>query len=305
MDQHLLVFVTVVEKGNFSRAAEELHMTQPAVSQYIQVLERSYGTKLLERSNKFVRLNKAGEIVYYHAKEILGLYTKMQSLIDDMTNRASGPLSIGASYTFGEYVLPHFIAKLHKQFPLIRPKITIGNTKEISELVIGHQLDIGIIEGGYKNPHLSVDAFADDIMFVIASVHHRLAKLGTEANISDLEEETWIVRELGSGTREAAEKIFHNMSIAPKDIMEFGSTQLIKESVESGLGITLLSQLAIRKELSMGLLKIIPVKGTPFKRKFSIILRTSYKTKALEVFIDLLKEHQSLSKIMKIGDVKK
>ncbi|QQZ09838.1 LysR family transcriptional regulator [Heyndrickxia vini] len=290
MDQHLLVFVTVVDKGNFSRAAEELHMTQPAVSQYIQSLERSYGAKLLDRSNKFVRLNKAGEIVYYHAKEILGLYTKMQGLIDDLTNRASGPLSIGASYTFGEYVLPHLIAKLHQQFPLIKPRIKIGNTKEISELVIGHQLDVGIIEGEYKDPHLSIESFTEDMMYVVASSTHPLSMQKQEIQISDLEKETWIIREIGSGTREATETIFKRLSITPKDTMEFGSTQLIKETVESGLGITLLSQLAIRKEISMEVLKILPVKDTPFKRNFSIVLRTSFQTKALEVFIRLLKE---------------
>ncbi|WP_028391280.1 LysR family transcriptional regulator [Bacillus cihuensis] len=290
MDQHLLVFVTVVENGNFSRAAEKLHMTQPAVSQYIQLLERSYGAKLLDRSNKYVRLNKAGEIVYYHAKEILGLYSKMQDLIDDLSNLASGQLSIGASYTFGEYVLPHFVAKLHEQYPLIKPSITIGNTKEIAELVLRNQLDVGIIEGDFKNAQLSIDAFAEDRMFVVASSHHRLAQRDNEAEISELEKERWIVREIGSGTREAVEKVFHSMSISPNDIMEFGSTQLIKESVESGLGITLLSHLTIRKEISMGLLKVVQVKGTPFKRKFSIVLRTSFKTKALEVFINLLKE---------------
>ncbi|WP_342513474.1 LysR family transcriptional regulator [Sporosarcina sp. FSL K6-1522] len=298
MDQHLHVFVTVVEKGSFSRAAEALHMTQPAVSQYIKLLEQAYGGKLLDRSNKYVRLNKAGEIVYYHAKEIVGLYTKMQSLMDDLSNRASGPLSIGASYTFGEYVLPHFIARLREQFPLIKPRIVIGNTKEIAKLVVGHQLDVGIIEGDFKNAHLSIDAFAEDTMFVVASSHHRFTQQDCEVNVSELEKEAWIVRELGSGTREATERIFHAMSIAPNDIMEFGSTQLIKESVESGLGITFLSQFAIRREVSMGRLKIVPVKGAPYKRKFSIILRTSFKTKALEVFINLLKEHHTLSTIM-------
>lgn len=114
MDQQLQVFVTVVEKQNFSRAAEELHMTQPAVSQYIRTLETNVGTRLLERSNKYVHLNKVGEIVYHHAKEILGLYTKMQRLVDDVTNVANGPISIGASYTFGEYVLPHIkIGRAH------------------------------------------------------------------------------------------------------------------------------------------------------------------------------------------------
>ncbi|MFJ5624085.1 LysR family transcriptional regulator [Peribacillus loiseleuriae] len=299
MDQHLLVFVTVVEKGNFSRAAEDLHMTQPAVSQYIQLLERSYGTKLLDRNNKYVRLNKAGEIVYYHAKEILGLYTKMQGIIDDLSNRASGPLSVGASYTFGEYVLPHFIARMHERYPLIKPSITIGNTKEIAELVLKNQLDVGIIEGDFKNAELSIEAFAEDKMFVVAASHHHLVQEDRAVKISDLEKETWIIRELGSGTREVTEKVFQSMSIAPNDIMEFGSTQLIKESVESGLGLTILSHLAIRKELALDLLKIVQVTGSPFKRKFSIVLRTSFKTKALEVFIDLLKEQQTYLTIMK------
>lgn len=290
MDQHLLVFVTVVEKESFSRAAEALHMTQPAVSQYIQVLENTYGVKLLDRNNKFVRLNKAGEIVYFHAKEILGLYTKMQVLMDDLTNRASGSLSIGASYTFGEYVLPHFIAKLHHEFPLIRPSIVIGNTRKIADLVLRHQLDIGIIEGNLESTQLKIDPFADDQMVVVVSAHHRLARLEGEVEASELEKETWLVREVGSGTREATERIIRELSIAPKEMMEFGSTQLIKESVESGLGISFLSHLAIRKELSMGLLKIVRVKGTPLKRDFSIVLQSAFQTKALEVFVKILRE---------------
>ena len=115
MDQSLLVFVTVAEKQSFTRAADALHMTQPAVSQYIQTLEKNLGVKLLDRNNKYVQLNKAGEIVFHHANEIIGLYTQMQTLLDDTMNKASGNLAIGASYTFGEYVLPHIVAYLQDQ----------------------------------------------------------------------------------------------------------------------------------------------------------------------------------------------
>ena len=101
MDQHLKVFVTVVEKRNFSRAGEELHMTQPAVTQYIKIFEREIGTRLLERSNKYVRLTQAGEIVYHYANEILGVYKKMQRLVDDAINHTNGPITIASSYTFG------------------------------------------------------------------------------------------------------------------------------------------------------------------------------------------------------------
>src|SRR5690625_2920386 len=121
MDLHLQVFIRVVERQNFSKAAEELLMTQPAVSQYIRTFEDNIGAKLLERTSKYVRLTKAGEIVYHHAKEIIGLHTRMQTLVDDLINHASGPLSIGASFTFGEYVLPYIIAKTQRNNPTIQP----------------------------------------------------------------------------------------------------------------------------------------------------------------------------------------
>lgn len=300
MDQYLQVFVTVVEKQNFTRAAEELHMTQPAVSQYIRTLENSIGTRLLERSNKYVRLNKVGEIVYHHAKEILGLYTKMQTLVDDVTNVANGPISIGASYTFGEYVLPHIIAKLQKTYPDIQPTVTIGNTTEIASLVDTHQLDVGIVEGHFKDQELRIEEFAEDHMVVVASPKHNLSKKKGLIEITDLEKETWIVREKGSGTREATEKMFAQFGITPVKLMSFGSTQPIKESVEAGLGISLLSKWAVQKELKNDDLSMIEVKGLPFSRQFSIVTKSPFQTKALEVFITLLRINKPLTTLENI-----
>ncbi|MFM1651084.1 LysR family transcriptional regulator [Brevibacillus sp. B_LB10_24] len=289
MDHQLLVFVTVVEKENFSRAAEELHMTQPAVSQHIRMLERTIGSKLLERSNKYVRLTRAGEIVYHHAKEILGLYTRMQRLVDDLMNKASGNLSIGASYTFGEYVLPHIIAALHEQYPLIKPKITIGNTREIAEMVAAHQLDVGIVEGEFHHEQLAIEPFAEDSMSVVVSANHRLAGK-SRVDTADLCAETWIIRETGSGTRDATDKMFACFGLVPESTMEFGSNQIIKESVEAGLGITFLSHWAVRKELSLGSLRLLQMEGFPFVRKFySVTKATQFQTRAVELFLALLR----------------
>ncbi|WML58739.1 LysR family transcriptional regulator [Neobacillus sp. PS2-9] len=291
MDHYLEVFVKVVEKGNFSKAAEDLHMTQPAVSQYIKVMEESVGARLLERSNKFVRLNKAGEIVFHHAKEILALYSNMQYLIDDLTNKASGPIAIGASYTFGEYILPHIIARLQAKYPLITPTIQIHNTKEIIDLVQTHQLDIGIVEGHINEKVPNVEIVSEDKMVIVASPQLPLLKEGRRGKIAELGEETWILREKGSGTREAAEHLFDSLDFTPKKVMEFGSTQVIKESVEAGLGISLLSQWAIKKELMYGYLDIVDVEGLPFKRNFSILTHSPYQTKALQQFIEALREY--------------
>ncbi|UNK18232.1 LysR family transcriptional regulator [Paenibacillus sp. N3/727] len=293
MDVSLEVFVTVVEKGNFTRAAEELRMTQPAVSQYIQALERTVGAKLLERTNKYVRLNQAGEIVFHHAKDILGMYTRMQTLVDDLLHRASGDLSISASYTFGEYVLPHLLAYMHEVYPLIRPRINIGNTTEVAEAILNHQADIGIVEGEYHHENLHIEAFAEDEMFVIVPNEERYAGK-EEICLSELGKETWIVRESGSGTRRAAEHMFTSRHFQPDNKMEFGSTQLIKESVEAGLGVTLLSHWAVRKEISLGTLIMLKPDGESVRRHFSLITQaTPYHTKAAEIFLDLLRMNKA------------
>lgn len=290
MDQHLSVFVKVVQLKSFSKAAEELHMTQPAVSQYILSLERTIGAKLLDRSNKFVRLNRAGEIVYHHAVEILGMYQRMNDLVRDLSETASGKLSIGASYTFGEYVLPHIISRLRKSYPNIHPSISIGNTKEIFERVEARRLDVGIVEGTFDRKRLYSECLAKDRMYIYAFANH--PAVGKQhIQLSDLREETWIVREVGSGTREAVERMFESYKMQPLHRLEFGSTQIVKESVEAGLGITLLSEWAVKKELSLGTLCTIPVIGMPMERQFSIITQTtSFRTKAMDVFWELARE---------------
>lgn len=289
MDRHLEVFLKVVEKENFSKAGEELHMTQPAVSQYIKALEESLGTPLLERSNRYVYLNQAGEIVYRYAKEILALYSKMETSLNDLTNNAKGPISIGASYTFGEYILPRVIAKLRKNYPLIVPSVTIHNTQQIIELVAAHQIDIGIIEGSFHNEKLYTKVVSNDEMFIVASPDHPFVRDKRKVrSLNDLEDEMWIVREKGSGTREAADKLFEMYNITPKNMMEFGSTQLIKESVMEGLGISLLSKWAIKNEQQAGFISTIPVIELPFKRTFSIVTHSLYETKTLKTFIQTL-----------------
>lgn len=295
MDQSLIVFIKVVENKNFSKAAVELHMTQPAVSQYIRTLEDNVGVRLLERTNKYVRLTRAGDIVYHHAKEITGLYTKMQNLVDDLVKKASGPISIGASYTFGEYVLPRIIANMRHLYSEIYPTVTIGNTADIAELVKRNQLDVGIVEGHFKGEdQLDIKEFATDEMVIVASSDHQLNQKD-KINIKNLAEQTWILRETGSGTREAAENIFKNMKFTPKQVIHFSSTQSIKEAVEAGLGISLLSRWAIQKELELGRLQILPIQRLPYTRQFSIVTTSPFQTKAQQLFIELLMNHKELT----------
>lgn len=296
MDHILLVFIAVAEKKNFSRAAEELHMTQPSVSQQIQLLERNLGTKLLNRTNKFVELTKAGEIVYSHAKEITGLYKRMSTLVNDLMNEANGLLKIGASYTFGEYVLPYMLAKLKHQYPNVTPSVLIGNTREIAQAVFNHQIDIGIVEGEVANQKLYLKTFATDEMYILAGANHYLVN-NKEVTTDQLEQETWIVREEGSGTREATDRLFDKLKIRPTKLVEFGSTQLIKEAVEAGLGISYLSGLTVKKEKLLHTIYVLNVEGTPIKRNFSILTEpVQLQTKSMQVFTQLIEDHYKTQK---------
>src|SRR5690625_5755103 len=121
----------------------------------------------------------------------------MQDLVDDLANKANGPLAIGASYTFGEYVLPHIIANLQENYPDIEPTVTIGNTAKIADLVAGHQLDIGIVEGHFKDAQLITEPFAEDSMVIVASPEHELVCREEQAEIGDLEDRKSVVRERG------------------------------------------------------------------------------------------------------------
>src|SRR5699024_1597749 len=198
------VFVTVVEKRNFSRAGEELHMTQPAVTQYIKIFEREIGTRLLERSNKYVRLTQAGEIVYHYANEILGVYKKMQRLVDDAINHTNGPITIASSYTFGEYVLPKIMADVITEYPDLQPAVVIGNYKEVANLVLNHQAEVGLIEGEYENQALTIESFDQDEMYIVTSSNHPLQQKQV-VSMREISESCWLVRERGSGTRSAIE----------------------------------------------------------------------------------------------------
>lgn len=293
MDQSLNVFAEVAESRSFSRAAERLHMTQPAVSQHIRALEERMEVRLLERNNKSVSLTRAGEIVLHHAREIGGLYRRMEEMVDELMHHTGGPLAIGASYTFGEYVLPVTLARLSEEYPAIRPAVTIGNTADIAEQVRNRGLDVGIVEGEEIGTGLSVERLAQDEMFVAAGAKHPLSEL-TTVPIRLLEDQTWLVREKGSGTRAAADKLFAELSIHPERLLEMGSTQSLKETVEAGLGVTLQSRWALRKELGLGSLKLLSVEGLPFKRSFHILLRHGdLRTRTIEVFLQTLRSMTS------------
>ncbi|MCL6454192.1 MAG: LysR family transcriptional regulator [Alicyclobacillus sp.] len=288
MDRHLYTFVTVVKHESFTRAAESLHLTQSAVSREMEALEREYGAKLLDRTNKFVRLTRAGEILYFHARRIVDEYERAQTLIHDLANEPVGRLAIGSSYTFGEYMLPYILAGFKQRYPRVTPKITIMNSKRIQVQARERQADVGIVEGTVDTSEMEVRRLATDELVVIVPPGHRLAGIES-VGMEELAGETWILREPGSGTRDVTDQAFRTLDFTPASVMEFGSTQVIKEAVRAGLGVALASKFVIQTDLRFRLLHAVRIQGHPIHRDIFCATNVSqFRTKALEQFIEYL-----------------
>lgn len=295
MDMNLKVFTAIAEQKSFTKAAQLLHLTPPAVSLRIKTLEEKMGIQLFIRSNKHVQLTKAGEILYENGKQILMQYANIHHLIEELKSSPSGPLAIGAAYTFGEYFLPNILHAFSKVYPNVEPSVVIQNSKTIMNLIEKHELDVGIIVENevQSNSKFDVSLYSEDEMVLVVPKNH-LILYQNKLDLNLLENEKWILREKGSGTRHVTELLFSQLNIKPKKIMSFGSSQTIKESVELGMGISYLSEFIVRKEVSLGLLKTIKLKKFPNKGQFHIIkTKDKLPTKTTELFLNFLNTYES------------
>ncbi|MHB8158396.1 MAG: selenium metabolism-associated LysR family transcriptional regulator [Desulfocucumaceae bacterium] len=288
LDNQLYIFITVADKKNFSRAAESLNMTQPAISQHIHALEDYYGAKLFERSSKKVELTQAGTVLYKYAREIIGLHGVAKRAVADLVDMVTGKLTIGASLTIGEYVLPKLLAIFARKYPDVEYSVVIGNTELIHELTREGAIDLGLVEGAIEDSQLQIKTFLRDEMVLVAPSLHPLAKKAAVER-ADLGESVFVIREEGSGTRLAMEQFFEKAGLSPQRVITLGSTQSIKEAVESGLGISILSKWTLRKELALGSLKPIRIKGLEIPRWFFLIkLKDKFESRAADEFIKLI-----------------
>lgn len=291
-DHKLKVFCTVAETKSFSKASEIIHLTQPAVSLQIQALEELYETKLFDRSSSMVSLTSAGEVLYRYAKEILSLYAAAEKNIGELTGLVKGSISVGASSTIGNYLLPSVIGDFRRTHPKIKIHLFVGNTKRVIELLNSGNIDFGIVEGDVARQKLLVEKLLKDELVVIVPALHPWAKR-KEVSIYDVTKEPFILREEGSGTRQILEKYFNKHGISTHDMkasMMLGSTVAIKEAVESGMGISIVSRWAARKESKYGSLKLLSIKEENLFREFSLISQKSaIGSHAVDEFLTYLK----------------
>lgn len=288
--EHLKVFVTVAEQQHFSRAAEALHLSQPGVSAHIRNLENEFGAKLLHRSSKQVKLTEAGVLLYQQAKQILACYEQARQQIQQLQQVVTGKLQVGASFTIGEYVLPALLAEYVDLYPMVDVQVQIGNTEEILRALRAHDLDIGLVEGHVPYNDVVVEPFMEDEMVIVAALSHPLAQIKKPAAADSLQDQVWIMREAGSGTRDYSDQLLQRLGLRIKRSFVFGSSQGVKEAVLAGLGVAVLSRWVVRKELAAEELAEIRLKGRHEARTFSIVRGgEAVETMALAMFLQKLK----------------
>ncbi|MWV46942.1 LysR family transcriptional regulator [Paenibacillus sp. HJL G12] len=266
----LKVFVTVAEQRNFSQAAKLLNLSQPGVSLHIRNLENELGAKLMHRTPKLVKLTEAGEILFGKAQQILALYEEAKQDIHMLRDEVTGSLSMGASFTIGEYILPRVLAEYAQQYPLVDVQVHISNSDNILQDIRAGRFHIGLVEGQVDAKDLQVTTFMKDEMVLIASPDHPLSS-GKAVDLSQLQGQIWVMRETGSGTRTYSDRLIQDGGLSVKRSFVFNSSQGVKEAAACGLGIALLSRWVVRKELESGELREVPIRGMQISRDLSLL----------------------------------
>lgn len=292
-DHKLKVFCTVAETGSFSRSSEIIHLTQPAVSLQIQAIEEMYETKLFDRSGSAAKLTPAGEILYKYAKEILNLYASAEKDIGEITGFVKGSISIGASTTIANYLLPGVIADFRKTRPKIKVHLRVGNTKSVVEYLNAGNIDLGLVEGDVARQKMTAEKLiSDELVLIVSSLHPWAEK--KKISIIEITKEPFISREEGSGTRQMIEKYLskHGITQNMKISMVLGSTEAIKEAVEIGMGVSIVSRWAAKKESRYGSLKLLSFKEEKMLRDFSLIFqKNAVASHAVDEFLSYLKTY--------------
>ena len=289
-DRRLQVFHTVAKQLSFTKAAELLFMTQPAVTFQVKQLEEHFNTRLFERSHGKISLTPAGELALDYAERILNMSGEMEARISELTGQVSGPLLIGASTTIAEYMLPRLLGEFKRLHPETQARLTVANSETIENKVADHTLDLGLIESPSHHPNLVTYVCCEDELVMICAPFSPLSALKT-ATPKIVAEQPYITRESGSGTRECIDDFFKLNGVNLDEInlaMELGSPEAIKGAVAAGLGVAVVSSTTVDKEVKLGELVSVPI-DPPLRRQLSLVYpQEKFRSKLLQAFLDFL-----------------
>jgi LysR family transcriptional regulator, transcriptional activator of the cysJI operon len=296
LDFRLKVFQCVAQNLSFTKASNELFITQPAISKHIHELESEFEVKLFDRIGNKISLTNAGNILLSYTDQIISLHNEAKFELSQLKGNLEGSLRLGASTTIAQYVIPSALAKFNERFPEIKLSLTNGNTQYIEQRLLKNEIDVGIVEGKPTNTDIRYSSFLNDELLVFASALNTIIPNSISNN--ELVKLPLILRERGSGTLEVIEKTLQHHHISPKQLKVFmflGSTEAIKSFIKTGSGVGIVSRFAIEQELSNNIFRPIHTPSLKFHRQFYFISPKGPEPVGLaKLFLNFIQKHYNL-----------
>jgi DNA-binding transcriptional LysR family regulator len=291
-DRRLQVFHAVAKHLSFTKAAEALFMTQPAVTFQIRQLEEQFNTRLFDRAHGRISLTPAGAMAFEYAERILALSAELEARLKEMSGQIAGPLLIGASTTIADFLLPQVLGEFKARFPAVVPRLLVANSEAVQDRIAERSLDLGFIEGDSRLPSLVGEVCCEDELQVVCVPSHPLARHKVVPPKA-LAEHAYVSREPGSGTRQVIDHYLEKAGLAPSSlnvVMEAGSPEALKGLVATGLGFAIMSRATVAKEVKLGQLVRIPL-APPLIRNLSVVYpRERIHSGLVNRFIEFAKE---------------
>ena len=276
----LHIFCKVVEQRSFSKAGKLVHLTQPTVSSHIKELEAHFGCRLIDRLAKEALPTREGQLLYEYALKLMALRDEIETAVSRFKDQISGSLMVGGSTIPGGYILPQAIGGFLKRHPGVYPEMKVGDTVEIVQSIQTGELEIGVVGARMPDRPIRQQKLLEDEMRLIVPLNHPLAN-GAPITIEMLMDERFIIRESGSGTLQSLTESLKARGRQIEDlhvVAELGSTEAVVSGIKNGIGLSILSTIAVSEELQAGSLKALPIEGINLKRSFYL---THHKYRSL------------------------
>lgn len=291
MDFRLKIFHTVAQVKSFTKAADILNLTQPAITFQIKNLEEEFSTRFFNRNQNRITLTETGKILFRYAEKILDEYEKANDEIERVTGVLAGEIRIGAASLLGKYVLPKLIGMFKQRYPNMNIIMLVGDSGHLIQKIQEHTVDLILVSEPVLLKNFVVKPFIDDEIIVIVHPEHKWA-CRNQIEIEDFLNEPFIAREYGSGLREVFKNFLNSKNISLRNlnvVMTLGSSEALKSAVESGVGYSVISNMAVKREIELGLLKQIPAKGMNLKRRFLVVYPIKqYRKHVIDVFLNFI-----------------
>lgn len=286
--RHLKIFTTVADAGGMSKAAKELHITQPSISQAIAELEKYYGVKLFERLSQKIYLTKEGELMLSFSRHILDSFEQMEKAMNQAVEKSS--LRIGCSVSVGTCLIEEILDEARERIPQCQISVVVANSSEIERAILTNEVDIGIVEGILKNKDLVITPVCEDELIVVCGRQHPLGR-ETIVTLDMLQGQDYASRESGSAERNQYEKLFEEAGLQLNRVFCSTNTEAIKNAVIHGRGIAVFSRRMVKEEVARGEMLVIPVCDIAVKRNIDLVMhKNKYISNEIKIMQKILTE---------------